>query len=44
MEGGLLISCPDDRYEEFLKVLCWEIDAFEIGFMLEKQDFLIKVD
>ena len=42
--GGLLISCPGDRYEEFLKVLCWEIDAFEIGAILEKQDFLIKVD
>ena len=42
--GGLLISCPDDRYEEFLKVLSWDIDAFNIGVVLEKQDFLIKVD
>ena len=42
--GGLLISCPDDRYEEFLKVLSWEIDAFEIGAMVEKENNLVRVD
>ena len=42
--GGLLISCPNDRYEEFLKVLSWEIDAFEIGTMLEKENNLVRVD
>ena len=41
--GGLLISCPDDRYEEFLKVLSWEINAFEIGTMTNRENNLIKV-
>ena len=41
--GGLLISCPDDRYKEFLKVLSWEIDAFEIGIMKQKENHLIRV-
>jgi hypothetical protein len=37
------MSCPDDRYEEFLKVLSWEIDAFEIGSMIDKADELVRV-
>ena len=41
--GGLLMSCPDDRYEEFLKVLSWEIDAFEIGSMIDRADELVRV-
>ncbi len=42
--GGLLISCPDDRYEEFLKVLSWDIDAYEIGTIINKENNLVKVD
>ena len=42
--GGLLISCPSDRYEEFLKVLSWDIQAFDIGVIVEKQDKLITVN
>ncbi len=42
--GGLLISCPSDRYEEFLKVLSWDVDAFCIGKIINKKDTTISVD
>ena len=42
--GGLLMSCPSDRYEEFLKVLSWDIDAFCIGKIINKKDRAILVD
>jgi len=41
--GGLLISCPDDRAEEFLKVLSWDMPAFRIGNIIEKDEKLISV-
>ena len=41
--GGLLISCPADRADEFLQVLCWEVNAFKIGSISEKKDKLIEV-
>ena len=39
--GGLLISCPNDRAEEFLQVLSWDMNAFRIGEISEKQEKLI---
>ena len=42
--GGLLMSCPSDRYEEFLKVLSWDVDAFCIGKIINKKDRAILVD
>ena len=42
--GGLLISCPTDRANELQKVLSWDVDAFIIGSIIEKQDNLIMVD
>jgi len=41
--GGLLISCPEDRAEEFLKVLSWEMQAFRIGSIIEKNEKTISV-
>ena len=41
--GGLLISCPDDRAEEFLKVLSWDTNAFKIGSIIEKNEKTILV-
>ena len=41
--GGLLISCPGDRAEEFLKVLSWDMQAFRVGEIIEKNEKLISV-
>ena len=41
--GGLLISCPPDRADEFLQVLCWEMNAFKLGYICKKKDKLIEV-
>ena len=41
--GGLLISCPEDRADEFLKVLSWEMQAFKIGNIIEKSEKAIFV-
>ena len=41
--GGLLISCPNDRADEFLQVLSWEMNAFKVGHITRKTDKLIKV-
>jgi len=41
--GGLLISCPPDRADEFLQVLSWDMNAFNIGCVSEKKDKLIEV-
>ncbi len=41
--GGLLISCPEDRVEEFLKVLSWDMQAFKIGGITEKNKKTITV-
>ena len=41
--GGLLISCPEDRAEEFLKVLSWDMNAFKIGSIIEKNEKTILV-
>ena len=41
--GGLLISCPEDRAEEFLKVLSWDMQAFKIGSIVEKGEKTIFV-
>ena len=42
--GGLLISCPEDRADELLKVLCWDMDAFKIGYISEKEEKTIRVN
>ena len=41
--GGLLISCPEDRSEELLKVLSWDMEAFKIGSIIEKNEKAILV-
>ena len=42
--GGLLISCPQNRANEFKEVLSWEMDAFIIGNIVKKENTLIKVN
>ena len=41
--GGLLISCPQNRAEDFLKVLSWNMPAFSIGTLIERNEKLIMV-
>ena len=42
--GGLLISCPANRAKELQEVLSWDMDAFIIGTIIEKESKLIMVD
>ena len=42
--GGLLISCPEDRSDELLKVLSWDMNAFKIGYISEKEEKTIRVN
>ncbi len=41
--GGLLISCPENRADELLQVLSWDMNAFKVGHIYDKKDKLIKV-